>query len=291
MTDHQQARNSVHKPNPLLGILQSCLDLIRPRKEYSRMPNLVLLNGLAEQPESWFRNRQYWERYFDVKVPELLVYDGPVIARRIEAGLPVTVPFFAEQLELFLDQFVQMPPYHLVASSLGCQVAVEYAARHPDKLGRMVLLCPSGVGGQEKLPVAEGLRSNNFESLVASVFHSPRWVDRGMVRLYERQFVSRQFRKGLLRTVRGTSEHSVRDKLPLITRPVLVVCGEQDSIVDPASAREAIKDLPNYHYLLLPRCGHAPQIEKSGLINRVVRDFLLQPESVAEKPVAAAVPS
>ena len=36
-------------------------------------------------------------------------------------------------LEAYLASYVQNPPYHLVASSLGCQIAVEYADRKPDQ--------------------------------------------------------------------------------------------------------------------------------------------------------------
>jgi pimeloyl-ACP methyl ester carboxylesterase len=265
-------------------------NLLGPPPEYRRKPVVILINGLAEQPESWFRNRGYWERFFDLKVPELLVYDGPVLAKRIEEGLPVTVPFFVDQLEQFLDNFVQSPPYHLVASSLGGQIAVEYAVRHPKRVGRMVLLCPSGFGGEEKLPVAEGMRTNNFEGLVASVFHDRRLVDPGMVRLFEQQFVSRQWRKGMLRTVRGTSEHSVRDKLPQVTQPTLLICGKQDQVVDPVQALEAVKGLANFRTLLLDPCGHAPQIEMANRVNREVRAFLLERKPPASaKPISAPV--
>jgi len=55
-----------------------------------RLP-LVLINGLSEQNESWFRNIPFWRRYFDVHVPNLLVYDGPAIHQRIDSGAPISV--------------------------------------------------------------------------------------------------------------------------------------------------------------------------------------------------------
>jgi len=274
-------------------MVRRLLSLLGPTAEYRRKPRVILINGLAEQPESWFCNRPYWERWFDLKVPELLVYDGPVITRRIAEGLPVTVPFFVEQLELFVDQFVQAPQFHLVASSLGGQIAVEYAIRHPDRVGRMVLLCPSGFGGEEKLPVAEGLRTNNFEGLVASVFHDQRWVNPGFIRLYQQQFVSRQWRKGMLRTVRGTSEHSVREKLHLVKQPTLLICGKQDKVIDTTQTVAAVKGLDNFQVLILDPCGHAPQIEMADRVNREVRDFLLvdSPVPPARPATDAAVPA
>src|SRR5438552_1781987 len=116
---------------------------------YGRRPPLVLLNGLAEQAESWFRNHEYWRRHFDVHMPNLLAYEGEALHRRIDAGLPIDVDYLVGQLHQYLDQFVQSPPYRLVASSLGGKIAVEYAVRHSDRIARLVLLCPSGLGDEE----------------------------------------------------------------------------------------------------------------------------------------------
>ncbi|MGH7225800.1 MAG: alpha/beta fold hydrolase, partial [Gemmataceae bacterium] len=69
---------------------------------YARRQPLVLINGLAEQAESWFRNLPYWRRHFDVHVPNLLVYDGPALHRRIDAGLPIDVAYLVEQLHRYL---------------------------------------------------------------------------------------------------------------------------------------------------------------------------------------------
>jgi len=241
---------------------------------YARRPALVLINGLAEQAESWFRNVPYWRRWFDVHLPNLLVYDGPVLHRRIAAGLPVSVDYLVGQLHDYLERFAQCGPYHLVAASLGGKVAVEYAVRHPEQVDRVVLLCPAGMGGAERLPVVAGVRRNDAAAVVRSVFRDPRAVDPGLLVYYERQFASRAWRYGLLRTLRGTSAHCVRDRLPRLNRPTLLVAGADDRVVDPRHAAEAAQLLPQGRFHLIPRCGHAPQMEKPWYVNRLVRRFL-----------------
>src|SRR5438874_12609878 len=91
------------------------LNQLRP-SPYGRNPTLVLVNGLAEQAESWYRNHRYWRRYFDVQMPNFLVYDGAAIHDRIRAGEPISVDYLVEQLHTYLTRFVQAPPYHFVAS-------------------------------------------------------------------------------------------------------------------------------------------------------------------------------
>jgi pimeloyl-ACP methyl ester carboxylesterase len=251
---------------------------------YARRQPLVLINGLCEQPESWFRNVGFWRRYFDVHLPNLLMYDGEALHRRIDAGEPITVDYLVGQLHQYLESYVQTPPYHLVAASLGGKVAVEYAARYPGRVGRMVLLCPSGMGDEEKLPIVDGVRRSDLRALVDSAFHDARHADPQLLTYYKRVFGDRRWRTGLLRTIRGTMEHSVHGRLAEVKAPTLLVSGREDKIVDPNEAAEAVKHLPHGHYLALSNCGHAPQMEKSGFINKLVVHFLSSPVPSVKLP-------
>jgi pimeloyl-ACP methyl ester carboxylesterase len=251
---------------------------------YARRQPIVLLNGLAEQAESWFRNVAFWRRHFDVHLPNLIVYDGSALHRRIAAGLPISVEYLVEELHHYLECYVQTPPYHLVAASLGGKIAVEYAVRYPENVSRLVLLCPSGMGDEERLPVVEGVRRNDIGSLVRSVFHDPRQADANLLPYYGRQFANRRWRAGLLRTIRGTMDHCVRDLLRLVQQPTLFVTGREDRVVDPKIAAQAARLLPCGHFLSVPHCGHAPQMEKPWLINRLVVHFLSNPQPTARAP-------
>lgn len=256
------------------------IDRIRP-KAYGRRHPLILINGLAEQHESWFLNRRFWGRYFDVYQPNILVYDGPALHTRIAAKQPISVEYLVDELHLFVDRFVQNPPYHLVASSLGGKVAVEFAARYPHLVDRVVLLCPSGMGDEEQLPIMDGVMRNDMRSVVRSVFHRNRYADDDIVKYYKLSLNNRKWKAGLLRTVRGTLEFTVRDRLKELRAPTLLVTGENDKICDPVTAAEAARELPHGHFLSIPNCGHAPQIEKHWLINRLVAHFLTAPRPTA----------
>ncbi|VTR93030.1 alpha beta hydrolase fold protein : Putative hydrolase or acyltransferase of alpha/beta superfamily OS=Singulisphaera acidiphila (strain ATCC BAA-1392 / DSM 18658 / VKM B-2454 / MOB10) GN=Sinac_1601 PE=4 SV=1: Abhydrolase_6 [Gemmata massiliana] len=255
--------------SPIKGLI----DRLRPR-HYGRRHPLVLINGLAEQAESWYRNRKFWSRYFDVHTPNILAYEGETIHRLIAAKEPITVEYLVNQLFIYLDQFVQTPPYHFVASSLGGKVAVEFAARYPEMVNRVVLLCPSGMGDEEQLPIIDGVVGRNAEMMVKSVFHRPRLVDREIERYYRSKFANRKWQKGFIRTVRGTLDHTVRGKMKDVKAPTLLVTATEDKVCNPVTAEEAARELPNGHFRKIERCGHAPQIEKHWLINRLVVDFL-----------------
>ena len=115
----------------------------------------------------------------------------------MQQKLPISVEHLTNRLADFLDNYVQNPPYHLVGSSLGCQVAVEYAVQQPHKVARLVLLCPSGIAAEEKLPVGEGVCHRDYFGLVASVFCDSRFVGPGLVRYYEDRFARKACARGV----------------------------------------------------------------------------------------------
>jgi pimeloyl-ACP methyl ester carboxylesterase len=244
------------------------------RSEYQRRPPLVLMNGLAEQAESWFRNVPAWQPHFEIHQPNILAYEGEFLHRRISAGLPIDVPWLVEQLHHYLEAFVQRPPYHLCGSSTGGKVVVEYALRYPEQVSRLVLLGSSGLAVEEHMPLVAGVTRSDARSIVESVFYDQSQVDLDVVGYYQRQFPNKRWRLGVLRTVRGTMDHRIRDRLGELTQPTLVVCGENDRIVDPQQAISAAELLPRGRLLVLPRCGHAPHMEQAARVNREVIDFL-----------------
>jgi pimeloyl-ACP methyl ester carboxylesterase len=255
--------------SPLNGLL----DRIRPQ-HYGRKHPLVLINGLAEQAESWYRNRRFWGRFFDLHLPNILAYEGAALHRRIATREPISVDYLVTQLHTYLDQFVQTPPFHFVSSSLGGKVAVEFAARYPELVGRVVLLCPSGMGVKEQLPIIEGVVGRDAHAMVRSVFYKPRIADRDMLRYYKSRFSSRKWKAGFLKTVRGTLDHTVRERLRDMKCPTLLVTASEDKICCPWTAEDAARNLPLGHFRKIMKCGHAPQIEKPWLVNRLVVDFL-----------------
>ncbi len=74
-----------------------------------------------------------------------------------------------------------------------------------------------------------------------------------------------------------------------------MISGQDDRIVDPEQAAAAAKLLPQGQFMSIPQCGHAPQMEKPWLINRLVVEFLTGPCPTVKprvpEPVIMAKPS
>jgi hypothetical protein len=89
--------------SPIKGLMER----LRP-PHYGRRQPLVLINGLSEQAESWYRNKRFWSRYFDVLTPNILAYEGDALHARIAAKEPITVDYLVTQLHTVSPR-VQQP--------------------------------------------------------------------------------------------------------------------------------------------------------------------------------------
>jgi pimeloyl-ACP methyl ester carboxylesterase len=90
-----------------------------------------------------------------------------------------------------------------------------------------------------------------------------------------RKFNDRRWKKGVLKTLRGTVGHSVAPILSQIPHPTLLIWGENDHVIsDVAGSIRAADQILKVRQVVIPKCGHAPQIEKSRLVNQLVLRFL-----------------
>jgi proline iminopeptidase len=68
--------------------------------------------------------------------------------------------------------------------------------------------------------------------------------------------------------------YDVRDRLPEITAPSLVVVGENDFICGPRWARQLHQGLPSSRLRLIEQCGHIAHVERPEVFYPEVLKFL-----------------
>ncbi len=72
-------------------------------------------------------------------------------------------------------------------------------------------------------------------------------------------------------------EVDLRDFLPTITQPILLVVGDYDPIVDRACEKVLLRGLPSVARVELPNCGHLPQFTHPEAMADAVQRFLMPP--------------
>jgi 4,5:9,10-diseco-3-hydroxy-5,9,17-trioxoandrosta-1(10),2-diene-4-oate hydrolase len=173
------------------------------------------------------------------------------------------------------------PPL-LVGHSLGGYLSLLYAIRHPDQVRGMVLINP--LYSEEQItPFLKTIRKKP-EIGARAMRIVPEWLI-NMVLGWdpsEAGSFSPMVRKQIANDYKRASPHFVHitrdipdltDLLDEASMPTLVIWGEKDLTLVPASFHRLTKRLPNATAHPISQAGHQPHIGNPDLVNRVALEF------------------
>jgi pimeloyl-ACP methyl ester carboxylesterase len=167
---------------------------------------------------------------------------------------------------------------HLVGNSMGCQVALSLARRHPDRVGAVVVQGPT-MGAH--VPLARyvgGLALDGFQETLR----------------YNVRLAAMYWRMGPVRYLK-TAAKMMRDDAfghaDGVHAPVLVIRGGHDTIVSDRRARALADALPDAEYLPLASAAHAIEFNNPVEFTTAMLDFLQRAERrLLPTPPAACQP-
>ena len=201
-------------------------------------PVVVLVHGLEDSSESLLgavRALAPDHRVFALDLPGSGRSEGPA------EGLDV--PALADTLAAWLEA-MRLPRATVVGSSTGSQVVAQLAARHPERVARIVLDCPT---------VAPQVRTTPrlLFAWLRNLRHVPLRQTARAVRRLAAMGKARTW--GMLRRV--LADH-IEDVLPRITVPTLVLHGARDALVSSRWAGEVTRRLPAGRLHVVPGVAH-----------------------------------
>ena len=190
---------------------------------------------------------------------------------------------WVRQLVDLLD-VLDVPQASVVGNSFGGAIALRLAARHPDRVARLVLMGSVGVPFEitPGLDAVWGYRPS-FEamrSLLDIFAFSRELVTDELAQVRYRASIEPGFQEafeGLFPAPRQrwVDEMVTPDaEIAALPHEVLVVHGRDDRVIPTATSRRLFELLPKAQLHLFGRCGHWTQIEWADTFNRLVSDFL-----------------
>lgn len=255
---------------------------------------VILLHGLGATNASFLPTLWSLGRDHRVLSPDLPGFgDSAKPIRAYDPG------FFARWLRDFMEA-AGIERAHLVGNSMGGRVALEMGMRHPERVDRMVLLCPSPafLKGREfvrvvrflrpelavlPLPISHGRVVRSTRSIFARPGRLPDAWYEAAADEFLRVFRTPRGRIAFFSAARQIyleepwGDTGFWDRLRSLTTPALFLWGERDWLVPAKFARHVTAALPNCSSVVLEDCGHVPQYELPKRTDRLIRDFLHAP--------------
>ncbi|WP_326620301.1 alpha/beta fold hydrolase [Streptomyces decoyicus] len=214
-------------------------------------PPVLLLHGSGANATMWQDDIASWARHFRTYALDVIGEPG--------LSAPSRPPLASDAHARWLDEVLDglgITNASVVGTSLGGWLALDYATRRPERVTRLTLLCPGGVGRQKVGWLFKALLLRPFGRRGA--LRSTRAVT---------GLDSPQTRHALDHVMLTFSHFKPRtERLPVfpdsalhrLTMPVLVTAGARDAMFDSAgTARRMRQCVPHATVNLLPEAGHA----------------------------------
>ena len=253
-------------------------------------PVVVLLHGGgpgASGLSNYSRNTEALSRHFRILVPDMPGYGRS--SKYVDHSDPFG--YLADTIRASLDE-LGIGTAHLVGNSYGGAAALRLALDSPQRVGKLVLMGPGGIGTTRGLPT-DGLKSllsyygddgPSREKLATFIrtylVYDGAAVPDELIDLRYRASIDPEVvadpplrRPSGLRTLWRMD--LTRDKrLRRLATPTLVLWGRDDKVNRPAGGPMLLNLMPNAELVMTSHTGHWMQWERADLFNQLVAEFL-----------------
>ena len=170
--------------------------------------------------------------------------------------------------------------FHLVGHSMGGMVAQEMAIRAPGRVDRLVLYGtgPTGVlpGRFETIATSKSRVNADGSTATARRIAATWFLHREQAAAYEgcAAIAELSSEKAIIAGLDAMNGWSGTEYISQINAKTLVIWGDQDRTYPWGQTERLWHSINGACLAVIPDCAHAPHLEKPGLFNAVLGDFL-----------------
>jgi pimeloyl-ACP methyl ester carboxylesterase len=243
---------------------------------------LLCIMGLASDHRAW-----------DLQVPALAERFRVVVFDNRDTGRSTMCEADYEIADLAADALgladaVGLDRFHLLGMSLGSAVAQHVALAAPGRVQTLTLAATWGgtaaayaamrarVWEREvrRCTAEEWLEEMMLLTLSEGFFESDEAV--ATVKRMTFEDPAPQPTDALIRQIRATSRHDVRDRLGELRMPVHVIAGDRDVLIPVWKGQEVAERVTGSTFTVLRGIGHAMNLERVDQFNAAVLDWLTE---------------
>jgi len=245
-------------------------------------PTVVLVHGTTTPAFAWDRNVPALEEA-GLRVVRYDLY-GRGLSDRVDGDYGLDL--YVAQLRELVDHVAPGRPVDLVGFSLGGMVVSEFAIRHSDRVRRLALIAPSGVGTDmplvAKLAVAPVLGeylmrlagTRHLRPTRRDFAHPERHADFDAAYFETIRFEGS--RRAVLETLRDVPFNAYEDgfrRLGDLEMPMALIWGRQDAVVPFASSARVRELVRPSTFVAVDDAGHMVSYEQPGIVNAALIAF------------------
>jgi pimeloyl-ACP methyl ester carboxylesterase len=244
---------------------------------------IVLLHGLTANLFVWDAWAQRLSEHFRVIRLDLPGHGLTGPNREKRCGWPQV----ADLVVRLLDQ-LDVARATFVGNSFGRAIAWQIAARHPERVSRLVLIAPVGYTAAGQLPwlirllahpvsgplLARLTPRSAFMQRVQGTYADPARLDPEQAERQYRLLKRAGNRTALRALLRAAGVLETESLLQGVRTPTLLMWGAGDPVLHPSNAQQFARDIAEAKVVVIPSAGHTPMLEQPEPSVAALLDFL-----------------
>jgi 3-oxoadipate enol-lactonase len=237
-------------------------------------PVVVLSNSLGSTYKMWDAQVRDLEQRFRV-----VRYDTRGHGHSPVPDGPYTIDDLADDLVALLDR-LGIGRAHLVGLSLGGMTAMRVAARNPDRVDRLALLCtgaalPPASAWTDRAATVRAGGSVAVAEAVAGRWFTPEYLGaHPTTRAAHEAMVAATPAEGYAGCCEAIAALDLRGDLVSISAPTLAIAGADDPATPPAKLEEIAARVPDAKLVVVPRAAHLANAERPDIITPILIEHL-----------------
>lgn len=251
---------------------------------------LVFIHGLSGSWPNWLEQLSPFAAEHRV-----ITFDLPGFGHSPMPPHEISISGYARLVERLLDQ-LNVDAAAVVGNSMGGFIGAELAISYPQRVERLVLVSAAGLstynhrGSVTVLPAMRRVERSLLaagawtaaksdtvarrvrlrDAALGVVVHRPSKLDSALAA----EQLRGAGKPGFMQGFEAVLHYDIRERLPQIACPTLIVWGEQDRLISVRDADVFAELIPNSRKVVFGDTGHMAMLERPEAFNALLEEFL-----------------
>jgi pimeloyl-ACP methyl ester carboxylesterase len=259
---------------------------------------LVFVHGLSGCWANWLEQLPVFAREHRVLTLDLPGFGAsPMPSQQHRPATEISISGYARLLDRLMDE-LGIDAATVIGNSMGGFISAELAIAFPQRVERLVLVSAAGISTTadprtlRALPIVRRLetvlaaggawvasksdtvarRARLRDALLSVVAAHPSRLPAALTA----EQLRGSGKPGFMQALQAILDYDIRERLPEIACPTLIVWGERDRLVNVADADVFAELIPNSRKVIFKDTGHVSMLERPTAFNALLKDFIAE---------------